>query len=415
MVAASGRLGTRWARQALLVALALGSGVGAYWSARLAYAELLYGRGTPESVERAAGLVPGNAQYARRKAELAEAAGPNPAKAERALEAVLRARPHDSEALIALGLRAEARGDFAAAERDLLEAAGHDRGYDPRWSLANYYFRREDGRSFWKWARAACEIAYEPTPLFRLLWNRTDDAAEILNRAIPDSPEIQRQYLAFLMDGPRWESAGGVAKRILERPEVQDVPLLMAYCDRLLAAKRGQGALDLWNALGRRGLIAFGQAEPEHGPVNGAFRTPPGGSGFDWRIAPVEGIETAQDAPGLRLTFSGDEPEAWEPLWQYVVLKGGTRYRMTFQYSSSGVEQGSGLRWRVVDITGDDPEVAAESEELVHEGWGDGSVAFTTPAGMSLGRLVLSYRRAPGTTRIQGSVRLRSIALGMAE
>ncbi len=414
MAASSGRLGTRRARQALLVAVALGSGAGAYWSARLAYAELLYGRGTPASVERAAVLAPGNVQCDRRKAELAEAPGLNPAKAERALQAVLRARPHDSEALIALGLQAEARSNFVAAERDLVEAAGHDKGYDPRWSLANYYFRREDGRNFWKWARAACEMAYEPTPLFRLLWNRTDDATEILDRAIPNRPEILRQYLAFLMDGPQWESSSAVAKRILERPEVQDVPLLMAYCDRLLAAKRGRDALDLWNALALRGLIAFGQAEPGRGPVNGAFRTPPGGSGFDWRIAPVEGIETAQDQPGLRLSFSGDEPEAWEPLWQYVVLKAGTRYRMAFQYASSGVEQGSGLRWRVVDITGH-PEVAAESDELSHEGWGDGSVVFTTPTGMRLGRLVLTYRRAPGTTRIQGSIRLRSIALGRAE
>jgi hypothetical protein len=33
---------------------------------------------------------------------------------------------------------------------------------------------------------------------------------------------------------------------------------------------------------------------------------------------------------------------------------------------------------------------------------------------MLLGRLALSYRRAPGKTRIEGSIRLRNVALGRA-
>jgi hypothetical protein len=397
-----------------MVAAALGSGVGAYWSARLAYAELSFGRGTPESVERAAGLAPGNAQYGKRKAELAEAAGLNPAKAEEALEAALQANPGDSETLIALGLRAEARKDFAGAERDLLDAARHDKGYDPRWSLANYYFRRQDGPNFWKWARAASKMAYEPTPLFRLVWNYTGDAGEIFDRAIPDRPEILRAYLAFLLGGPHWEAADTVAKRILDRPGAEDVPVLMAYCDRLLAARRGQDALNLWNSMGRHGVTGFGEIDRERGPVNGDFRTQPGGSGFDWRIQPVEGIAASQDQPGLRLSFSGEEPEACEPLWQYAVPRAGEHYRMTFQYATSGIAEGSGLRWRVLDVTGE-PTVIAESEDLANEDWADGSVFFTTPARMSLGRIVLNYRRAPGTTRIEGSIRLRNVALGRAD
>ena len=406
--------GGRKLRRALLVGAALGSGVGAYWSARLAYGEILYGRGTAESMARAAGLEPGDAQYGKRRAELAEAAGPDAAQAQEALEAVLRAKPGDAETLIKLGLRAEMRNDFAAAERELLEAARHDRGYDPRWSLANYYFRRRDGENFWKWARAACEMAYEPAPLFRLLWNYTDDSGEILDRAIPGRPEILRQYLGFLVGGPHWEPAGAVAKRILEQPGTEDVPLLMAYCDRLLAARRGRDALELWNALARRGLSGAGPLDPEHGPVNGGLSAAPGNSGFDWRLAAVEGVTASQDPPGVRLSFSGEEPEACEPLWQYVMLEAGARYKMTFEYAASGVAEGSGLRWCVEDVSGE-PAVIAESEDLVHEGWREGSARFTTPAGMLLGRVVLSYRRAPGTTRVEGSIRLRGITLGRAD
>jgi tetratricopeptide (TPR) repeat protein len=398
-------------RRLLLLAAALGGGLGAYWSARLAYGEILYSRGTAESIARAAGLAPGDAQYGKRRAELAEAAGPDAEKAEEALEAVLRTKPGDAETLIKLGLRAEMRNDFAAAERDLLEAARHDRGYDPRWSLANYYFRRQDGENFWRWARAACEMAYEPAPLFRLLWNYTEDSGEILDRAIPRRPEILRQYLGFLVGGPHWESADAVAKRILERPATEDVPVLMAYCDRLLGARRGRAALELWNALARRKLSGFGELDPERGPVNGGFATSPTNRGFDWRLAAVEGVTASHDRPVVRLSFSGAEPEACEPLWQYVMLEAGARYQMTFECATRGVAEGSGLRWRVEDLSGK-PTVIAESEDLAHGGWRDGSVRFTTPAGMLLGRIVLSYRRAPGTTRTEGSIRLRNIALG---
>jgi hypothetical protein len=269
-------------------------------------------------------------------------------------------------------------------------------------------------------------MAYEPAPLFRLIWNFSDDGREILERAIPDQPGILRQYLAFLLGGPHWQAADGVAKRILDRPEErgargtradqgvrpteEDTALLMAYCDRLLGAKRGPEALALWNALARRKLIGFGVIDPSRGPVNGAFRTAPSGNGFDWRLAPVEGIEASQDQPGLRLSFSGEEPEAWEPLWQYAVLEAGARYRMTFEYATGDVAAGTGLRWRVVDLTGE-PTVIAQSESLSHDGWKDGSVSYRTPAGMRLARLDLSYRRAAGTTRIEGSIRLRNVAL----
>lgn len=401
-------------QRSLLVAMTLGASVSAYWSARLAYAELEYRRGTAESTERAAALEPGNAQYGKGWAELAEGAGLSPARAEDVLEAALRAKPGDSEALIALGLRAEVRQDFGAAERDLLQASRNDRGYNPRWSLANYYFRRQDGPNFWKWARAASEMAYEPAPLFRLLWNFTDDGGAILQRAIPDQPAIRRQYLAFLVGGPHWEAAESAAGRILERPEAEDTPGLMAYCERLLAARRGPEALALWNALVRRKLIGFGEIDPARGPVNGAFLTTPSGNGFDWRLAPVEGIEASQDQPGLRLSFSGAEPEAWEPLWQYEVLEARAQYKMTFEYATSDVAEGSGLRWRVVDVTGE-PAVIAESENLAHGDWKDGSMLFRTPPGMRLGRVDLSYRRAPGTTRIEGSIRLRNVTLGRVD
>ena len=393
-----------------LMAMALAAALAAYWSARLSYAALLYDRATPRTTQRSAALAPGNARYAMGWAQLAEAAGLGPAAAESLLHSVLRAHPGDSEALIALGLRAEMRNDFASAERDLLEASRGDRGYNPRWALANYYFRRHDGPNFWKWARAASAMTSEPTPLFNLLWNYTGDGAEILHRAIPDQPALLRQYLYFLISGPHWDAAASTASRILQRPQPDDTPALMAWCDRLLAAARGPQALALWNALARQNLIEFAPLDPARGPVNPAFETAPTGAGFDWHLAPAPGIEPSLDRPGLRLNFTGEEPEAWEPLWQYAPLEPSSSYRLTFQYATTAIAPASGLRWRVVDLTAQ-PAVLAQSESLSHQDWQTDSVLFQTPPPLRLARIDLSYRRTPGTVRIEGSIRLRNVTL----
>lgn len=388
----------------LLIALALAAALAAYWSARLAFAALLYDRETPRDTQRAAALAPGNARYTLASAQLAED------RAETLLHSVLRSHPGDSEALIALALRAEMRGDFASAQRGLLQASRSDRGYNPRWTLANYYFRRQDAPNFWKWARAAADMAYEPTPLFRLLWNYTGDDAEILHRAIPDQPALLRQYLYFLISSPHWDAATSTAARILERPQPEDTPALMAWCDRLLTASRGPDALALWNALVRRNLIGYAPLDPARGPLDPAFEYPPTGAGFDWRLAPAPGIEPSLDRPGLRLNFTGDQPEACEPLWQYTVLQPAAHYRLTFQYATTAIPPNSGLRWRILDLTAQ-PAVIAQSEILSHQDWTQATLLFPTPPALRLARIELSYRRATGTVRIAGSISLRSLTL----
>ena len=50
--------------------------------------------------------------------------------------------------LIALGLRAETRGDLAEAETWLARAARADRSYSTQWILANFFFRHRQAEQF---------------------------------------------------------------------------------------------------------------------------------------------------------------------------------------------------------------------------------------------------------------------------
>ncbi len=94
-----------------------------------------------------------------------------------------------------------------------------------------------------------------------------------------------------------------------------------------------------------------------------------------------------------------------------VVLMPGRGYRFRYEYRTSGIAAGSGLRWRVFDLTRAE-ELLVESGHLCREGWAAESLVFTAPPALKLVRLALGYQRTPGTTRIEGSLSLRNLTLG---
>src|ERR1700730_7708308 len=120
-------------------------------------------------------------------------------KASAELDRALALNPRHAAAWIARGLEAEAAGDQKKAKASLLQAAEIDHLYLPRWTLANFYLRAGDLPQFWRWARRAAEVTYDPAALFQLCWRVSGDAQEILQQAIPDTPVLREAYLDFLV------------------------------------------------------------------------------------------------------------------------------------------------------------------------------------------------------------------------
>jgi hypothetical protein len=203
---------------------------------------------------------------------------------------------------------------------------------------------------------------------FRQCWALTGDGDFILERAIPDRPVVLRRYLDFLVSEGRLDAAAPVAQMVLARADREAAPSLVNYCDRMLAAWRGEEALAIWNALVERKLIAEA------------------GHGFDWRIAETPGIHVERAGDGWRLRFNGRQPESAEILSRYVPLVAGQRYRI------SGCPGESGLRCSLLGADGRD-------------------LANGPPENANLSRLVLAYRRVPGTTRIEGSIAVKVLEI----
>ena len=247
----------RLAQLACLTAVA----AGCYWSVRLAWADHLFRRDTETTVALAVELAPGNAEYHARLAALHQDAGRDAAAIEFELRAAAKANARMSSAWMQMGLRAETAGAVEQAETDLVRAAQADHTYATLWTLANFYFRRNDRDHFWPVARRALRIgdvtAHDPAPLFRLCWKLSQNPATVLERAIPDVGAVQSRYLAFLVRENLAQVAEPVTQRVVAFGSERDLDSVLDYCDRLIAAGDAEHAIHAWNALCWRTLHSY--------------------------------------------------------------------------------------------------------------------------------------------------------------
>jgi hypothetical protein len=364
-----------------------------YETLRGALADHYYRANTLASLTRAAEIDPSNAQTWLWLAEHQEYAGVD---STRALETAARLSPYDSTPVIRLALRAELEGQRARAEQLLLEAAAIDRLYEPRWSLANFYFRSGDSEKFWPAVRSALDMAYgDQTPLYRLCWRFTSDPAQIL-RYLPNRRLILAGYLRFLLENKHAADASTAAQSLSESAAPEDLQLLLTYLDQ-------SPDLSVWNTLCRRALLPYSELDPNRGPIltNPDFRAAPLLHGFDWRVTNTADLAAARTAPsGLRITLSGGQPESCELLSQLLAVTPGRRYRFQFEYHTSGIAPKTGLRWTVAGAT--TPDLSSDTQE---------NTALDFTAAAALERLALTCTRVPGATRIEGTIHLRNLSI----
>lgn len=382
----------------------------------MALADYWFRQGTLPGTTKALRLEPGGAAYYARLAAMTQES--DPAGSTQALQRALVLNPWDSQSWVELGLRAEMAGDVAGAERSLLRAASVDKQYFPKWSLVNYYFRHGDSEKFWFWAREATGMAYgDLAPLFSLCWKVTNDGPLIEQELDIRKADLEANYLAYLTNQNRIEPITRAATRVFAWNREADTPALLAACDRLIADDRAEQAIRIWNRLAELRRIPYGVLEPQSGRslTDGDFTMLPMSQGFDWRLPGAAGVTTLfEERPaGLRISFSGRQPENCDVLTQVLPVVESSNYELRFLYRTSGIAPRTGLGWRIMDLYGS--RILAQGNSLASESEGEGRLAFRTPAGSGLLRLTLRYERAPGTTRVEGFILLRELRLTQAQ
>jgi hypothetical protein len=338
-----------------------------------------------EKVQRAMEIAPRNTEYLALRALELDYDGVDSGALTRKIAAL---NPYASAPRIRLGLAAEVSGDSVSAERWLLDAARVDQQFEPRWTLANFYFRAGKTDEFWTWMRAALEVSYgDRTPAYSLCWLASNDAEEILRRGIPDRHEVVGSYLVYLLQRPVLTSVEEVARRLASYHEAADLPLLWGACDQLLAAG-DPAAVEVW--------VLTGQTAPS-GLFNGDFATVPVNHGFDWRLIESHGVTHVN---GNRVSLSGQQGEACTLLQETLSLAAGKRYRFHWEARTVGIKSPSGLEWRV----------AGQLVPLLpSEDWTTGELTIRAEGRFPV--LELAYQRPVGESRAEGRIELRHLRM----
>jgi tetratricopeptide (TPR) repeat protein len=371
--------------------------LGIWCSWNMARADYLFRQDTGDSIRAAIRLEPDAWKYYMRLALLDDV------HAQQLLESAIELDPYDAEADIELGLRLEAAGDYNRAERLLLNGFAIDHTFLPRWSLANFYLRRDNMPAFWLWARRAAEMPSDSTgPLFELCWRVSPDPNEITRNILNNNPELIRQYLSFLLAKNQLPAAVGIAQRLTQfgDPKTDD-PKMFSVTDQLIAANDGSEAKALWNALIERHWVIADQGTPN----NPDFARDPLPVDFDWALSSYSGLHSWPGPSGLETEFTGSEPEDCMVAEQAVTLTPGN-YTMAYAYRTSDIPPATGIRWQILDAKSN--TVLAESLDLSSDAVQHLALAFSIPPDVSLIRLRLRYRRALGTPRISGTLVLLS-------
>lgn len=388
--------------------LIAGAIAGAYYSSILARASYLFSQDTATSVPAAVQLVPYNSQYVARWAAW------NTAEQITLLKRSIELNPFDYLSLIQLGLNAEiSESDFKAAESYFLKAEAVNKMFLPKWTLTNYYFRRQSLSEFFRWAGETLKVTpYAGDPVFVQMWLMSQDSARI-SAAIPDRPRTLIQYIWFLSNNKQFTAIPPIVQRLV-RVVGDDEPrawgrddLIAASLDHVLASGDLRSGLQIWTTLRDGRWIRQNVPDADHPLTNGDFRLPFYKHGFDWVGAEIEGVHIRQfvDEPSVDIGLSGDEPEHCELLRQYVAVEPGNLYKLQWKAKAQGIPPGSGLTWRLRLANGD---FSVESGDVLGapQGW-----EFIAPPGVSGFLLSLEYNRAPGHVRASGQLTLRSVSM----
>ncbi len=366
---------------------------------------------------------PANAECAVRLAIMAEQYGVTSSKL---WDKALELNPHDASLMTQAALAYETLADPVRAERLYLEAARLSQTWLPRWSLANFYHRRNRPQDVAKWARLALERGHgDRFPLFSLCRSAGFSYADILGGVLPQGhiPSIE-SYMAYLRSEPGSMAAGetltAAGLRLQELGRSGPLPnsavdQLALATDHLIRQGEPERAHRIWQGMKSRRLLP-----PEFGPDAGIL-TDAGFSGvqlaapaFAWEMAKAEGVEILAGTPpgGVKIELSGGQPEALAVLSQCVRLSGFTKWVLTFESSESGDQQAAKhFRWALEDLVSQKELPPSSTKTAGGDQWGRSRLVWEPSPGAGFYRLRLKYQRPLGSPRMTGELRIRALRL----
>jgi len=404
------------------------------FATREVLASWLGSRAHLKSLQWAARLDPGNADYRNHVGRYYDLVSRDPLSAIGQYKTAVALNPHSADYWFDLADAYQVLGDTANETVALDRAIQADPTKpDVAWMAANFYLVQGQNEKALHEFRVVLANDSSLAPLaIQYCWRIDPDVDHLLRDVVPSNSDA---YIAFLLllqkDVALW------VKEATTPGEDTNLPSLKAHIDKetsdsfkvwnaliesqqpfeshyayeyfqfLIQRKDVDDAVMVWQQAANRFRLASYLPSPSNLVVNGTFSLDPLNAGLDWQHQKQSGVKLTLDPTefhsGRRsLLVSFDGPGIMDAgIYQYVPVQPNTTYNFSAYYKNGEMEGAGGPHFTIQDMY--TLAIYYESDELKEAGfWKSVEGDFTTGPDCKL--VVLHMRRLPLGSPIRGKL-----------
>jgi tetratricopeptide (TPR) repeat protein len=376
---------------------------------RLLVASVFAERPELTSLQRAARLDTGNADYRNHLGRYYALVARDPVAAIEPYRAALQLNPHSARYWFDLASAYQVLGDTSNQSGALEHAIEADPTTpDVAWEAANFYLVQGDNEKALREFRVVLES--EPSlaaPAIQFCWRINPDVDMLLRDVVPARVEAYNAFLSLLMTKQETAATAKVWAALMATPQNLELRYVYGYIQYLFDHKDVEQARLAWRqAAPRFGLSGY-LPTSRNLIVNGDFSLDVLNGGFDWQYQKQQSVTLTLDPSdfhgghrSLLITFDG--PGVTDAgVRQFIAVQPSTLYDFSAYYKNGELEGAGGPHLTIQDAY--TQAVLYDSDELKEAGfWKSATGEFTTGADTEL--LVLHVRRLPAGSPIRGKL-----------
>lgn len=378
-------------------------------AARLFVASLFGERAELASLQRAAHLDPGNADYRNHLGRYYALVAGDPSAAIEPYRDAVRLNPHSARYWFDLASAYQVLGDISNQTRALEQAITADPTTpDVAWEAANFFLVQGDTDKALREFRVVLENDPDLASLaIQFCWRINPDVDELLRDVVPAKSAAYVAFLNLLMAKQETAATAKVWAALMATSETVERNQVFAYLQYLLNHQDVDEARLVWQqAAPRFGLSSYLPTR-NNLIVNGDFSLDVLNGGFDWQYEKQSSVSLTLDPSdfhgghrSLLITFDG--PGVTDAgIRQFIAVQPNTAYQFSAYYKNGEIEGAGGPHFTIQDVY--TRAVLYDSDELKEAGfWKSATGEFTSGDDCRL--LILHIRRVPEGSPIRGKL-----------
>jgi tetratricopeptide (TPR) repeat protein len=368
------------------------------------------------SLQIAARLEPGNADYQYRLGHYFLQTQHEPQNALPFFQSAIALNPHNASYWLELS-RTYRRLANSAQQKDALQhaIAADPSTPDVAWDAANFYWALgETDHALQEFRVVLQNDPYLPPAALDRCWRIKPDVETLLRDVVPKNADAYSSFLDFLISRNESAAAARVWTGIVHLQRAVETRHVFDYVRYMINQRDVAHAQQAWQQAASLSDLSEYQPSPENLVINGDFSLPVLNGGFDWLYEKSSDVSLSLDPTeshsghrSLSVVFDSRGIED-AGIRQFIPVQTNTEYEFSAYFKSEGLEGAGGPRFLLEDRFSGANYFA--SEELKDaDFWKHVEGTFSTGPSTSL--LVLRIQRVPAGNAIRGKLWIGDVRL----